>query len=111
VAARTTTRQDHPLRICPLHEVVTGNHRRHDVENLRAEPAPSVEDRIVGGASKRVLTVGGDAIGDDAFLLLDLGSCDRISVSFASRSNNPSSISDAAKDTPSFGMLPSFPLS
>jgi len=53
----------------PGHGVVEGDERRRNVEDLCAEPTPGVEDGVVEGTSKRVLSVGAEGVGDDAFLL------------------------------------------
>ena len=53
----------------PVHDVVGGDQRRSEVEDLLAEAAPGVEDGIVGGAGEGVEAVRGDAVGDDPVLL------------------------------------------
>ena len=53
----------------PVHNVVAGNERGSPVEHLGAEAPPSVEDGVVGHTGQRELTVGGDAVRDDALLL------------------------------------------
>jgi hypothetical protein len=53
----------------PVDGIVAGNDGRGDVEHLRAEAPPGVEDGVVEGTSEGVLAVGGDAVGDDAPLL------------------------------------------
>lgn len=54
----------------PVHDVVTGNHRRKPVEDLALGSAESVEDGIVEGTGPRVLSVGGQTVSDDTTLLL-----------------------------------------
>lgn len=54
----------------PVHDVPAGDQGRKEVEDLVAEAAPGIEDGVVGGAGEGVLTVGGDAVGDDSSLLL-----------------------------------------
>ena len=53
----------------PVHDVVAGNKRGGPVEDLGAEAPPGVEDGVVGNSGQRELTVGGDAVRDDALLL------------------------------------------
>lgn len=53
----------------PVDGIVAGNDGRGDVEHLRAEAPPGVEDGVVEGTSEGVLAVGSDAVGDDAPLL------------------------------------------
>ena len=53
----------------PVHGVVEEDHGGSDVEDLAAESAPAVEDGGVGGAGQGVLSVGAQAVGDDAALL------------------------------------------
>lgn len=53
----------------PVHDVVEKDHGGSDVEDLAAESAPAVEDGGVGGAGQGVLSVGAQAVGDDAALL------------------------------------------
>lgn len=59
----------------PVHDVVSGDEWGDDVEDLCAGSSPCVEDGGVGGAGEGVLSVGGQTVGHDALLLLDLGSC------------------------------------
>ena len=54
----------------PVHGVVADDHGRDDVEDLAAETAEGVEDGVVEGAGEGLLAVGGQAVGDDAALLL-----------------------------------------
>lgn len=67
--------QDSPLS-SPVHDVVCGNEWRDDVEDLCAGPSPRVEDGCVGCAGEGVLSVGGEAVGDDALLGLSRGACE-----------------------------------
>lgn len=54
----------------PVHEVVAGNQRRQPEEDLSLGAAEGVEDEVVTGTGKGVLSVGGQTKGDDALLLL-----------------------------------------
>jgi hypothetical protein len=54
----------------PVHGVVADDHGGNNVEDLRAETAEGVEDGVVGRVREGVLAVGGEAVGDDAALLL-----------------------------------------
>lgn len=62
----------------PVHNVVGGDEWRYDVEDLCAGSSPRVEDGCVGCAGEGVLSVGGEAVGDDALLGLNRGACLRI---------------------------------
>lgn len=53
----------------PVHDVVKEDHWGGDVEDLAAESAPAVEDGGVGSTGQGVLSVGAQAVGDDAALL------------------------------------------
>lgn len=59
----------------PVHDVVCGNEWRNNVENLCASSSPRVEDGCVGCAGKGVLSVGSEAVGDNALLGLSRGAC------------------------------------
>lgn len=67
--------QHSPLN-SPVHDVVRGDEWRHDVEDLCAGSSPRVEDGCVGCAGEGVLSVGGEAVGDDALLGLSRGACE-----------------------------------
>ena len=50
----------------PVHDSVSGNEGRSNVEDLVSESAEDVEDGSVTGTGKRALTVGGHSVGGDA---------------------------------------------
>lgn len=74
-SSRLFLAQDSPLN-SPVHDVVCGNEWRDDVENLCAGPSPRVEDGCVACAGEGVLSVGGEAVSDDALLGLSRGACE-----------------------------------
>lgn len=53
----------------PVHDVVSGNHRRGPVDDLGAEPSPGVEDGVVESTGEGLLAVRGDTVRDNALLL------------------------------------------
>lgn len=53
----------------PAHQVVAGNHGRQPVEDLALGAAEGVEDGVVDDAGRGVLSVGGEAVLDNALLL------------------------------------------
>lgn len=54
----------------PAQQVVADDHGRNPVEDLALGAAEGVENGVVAGASEGVLAVGGDAVVDNALLLL-----------------------------------------
>lgn len=52
----------------PVHEVVSGHDWRQPEENLVSCAAEGVEDSGVSSACERLLSVWGEAVGDNAFL-------------------------------------------
>lgn len=54
-----------------MHQVVAGQQGGQPEKDLALGAAEGIEDGVVGGTGKRVLTVGGNTVGDDA---LDLAS-------------------------------------
>lgn len=84
----------------PVHDVVCGDEWRHDVENLCAGPSPRVENGSVGCAGERVLSVRGEAVGDDALLALGCGAwmtSDLVSTRAIDRSESQSEELPAAR--------------
>lgn len=67
----------------PVHQVVAGQQGRQPEEDLALGAAEGVEDGVVGGTGKGVLTVGSNAVGDDA---LDLASTTCVQLVCHSRS-------------------------
>lgn len=53
----------------PVHSKVCDNEWRSDVKDLGAESPPGVEESGVKGSGKRTLSVGAQAVVDDALLL------------------------------------------
>lgn len=60
----------------PVHDIVCGDEWRDNVENLCTSPSPRVEDGCVGCAGEGVLSVWGEAIGNNALLGLGRGACE-----------------------------------
>jgi len=52
----------------PLHRLIPHQQRHDDVQYLASGPSECVEDGSGGSAGERVLAVGGNGVGDDAFL-------------------------------------------
>lgn len=67
----------------PLHQSIPRQQRRQPVQDLMCSPARDVEDSGVHRSCERSLLVGGEGVGDDAFLLG--GACD-FDVRFRGRS-------------------------
>lgn len=61
--------KDRPVN-SPVHGVVADDHRGNNVEDLTAEATEGVEDSVVTGTGEGVLSVCGNAVGDDTALLL-----------------------------------------
>ena len=73
----------------PFDGIVAKNHRRQEVKDLASEPPPRVENSVVAGPGKGVLPVRGDAVGDDALLLLGVRAWGRSDIHMWLRARSP----------------------